>query len=88
MDCIYNSEIKPSYLNSCYQPIVFPQAGNNRSKFSAVDDNFLLLGLKHIGVQKDFEAIRDNWLPKKNINEIKHRIKNLTCRRAPTNVIK
>jgi hypothetical protein len=67
---------------------VFPQAGNNRSKFGSIDDNFLLMGLKSVGSQKDFEAIRDNWLPKKNVNEIKHRIKNLTCRRAPNNVIK
>lgn len=46
------------------------------------------MGLKSAGSQKDFEAIRNNWLPKKNVNEIKHRIKNLTCRRAPNNVIK
>lgn len=34
------------------------------------------------------ENIRDNWLPRKNIQEIKHRIKNLTCSRAPYNLIK
>ena len=70
------------------QPIVYPFCGNNRRKFSYVDDNFLFLALKQIGPSKDYEEIKENWLPKKNLNEIKHRIKNLTCRRAPDNFIK
>ena len=32
--------------------------------------------------------IRDNWLPKKEIHEIKHRFKNMTCQRAGDNMLK
>jgi hypothetical protein len=46
------------------------------------------MALKKLASYKEFEAIRDNWLPMKNCNEIKHRIKNLTCRRAQNNIIK
>ena len=53
-----------------------------------VDDNFLYLALKQQGNWKDLEAVRDNWLPRKQLNEIKHRIKNLTCLRAQDNIIK
>lgn len=77
-----------TYQNTCEQPIVFPYCGNNRRRFNYIDDNFLLLALKAFGSSKEFEAIRDNWLPMKNCNEIKHRIKNLTCRRSPDNMIK
>eukprot|EP00347_Sterkiella_histriomuscorum_P003024 403365884 len=72
------------------QPIPAPgpnQIHNNRRKFSYVDDNFLLLGLRQYGY-KEVEQIRDNWLPNKTTNEIKHRYKNLTCAKAPDNIIK
>jgi hypothetical protein len=32
--------------------------------------------------------IRQNWLPNKSSAEIKHRYKNLTCAKAPDNIIK
>lgn len=46
------------------------------------------MGLRQQGCWKNLESIRDSWLPRKSINELKHRIKNLTCRRAPDNLIK
>ncbi|CDW76055.1 UNKNOWN [Stylonychia lemnae] len=65
----------------------FNSSHNNRRKFSYVDDNFLLLGLRQYGY-KEVELIRNNWLPNKSSNEIKHRYKNLTCAKAPDNIIK
>ena len=60
---------------------------NNRRKFTHVDDNFLLLGLRQYGY-KEIELIKQNWLPNKTSNEIKHRYKNMTCAKAPDNIIK
>jgi hypothetical protein len=34
---------------------------NNRRKFTPVDDNFLLLGLRQFGY-KEVDMIRNNWL--------------------------
>jgi hypothetical protein len=45
------------------------------------------LGLRQYGY-KEVELIRNNWLPNKSTNEIKHRYKNLTCAKAPDNIIK
>lgn len=73
--------------NITEQPIIFMLSGNRR-KFSEVDDVHLLYGLRESGSLRDLESIRDNWLPRKKIQEIKHRIKNLTCSRAPYNVIR
>ena len=70
------------------QPIVFPYCGNNRRKFSFVDDCFLYVALRQLGTCKDLNSIHENWLSNKNVNEVKHRIKNLTCSRAPDNVIR
>ena len=36
----------------------------------------------------DLQTIRDNWLPKKSMSEIKHRFKNMTCIRAVDNLLK
>jgi hypothetical protein len=69
------------------QPIIFQFSGNRR-KFTQVDDTLMLFALRQSGNIRDMETIRDNWLPRKNIHEIKHRIKNLTCSRAPYNLIK
>ena len=52
-----------------------------------MDDNLLLLGLRQYGY-KEIELIRSNWLPYKSSNEIKHRYKNMTCAKAPNNLIK
>jgi len=60
---------------------------NNRRKFTVVDDNFLLLGLRQFGY-KEVEMIKNAWLPNKSTNEIKHRYKNLTCAKAQDNIIK
>jgi len=70
------------------QPIVFPYCGNNRRKFTFVDDCFLYVALRQLGTCKDLNSIHENWLSNKNVNEVKHRIKNLTCSRAPDNVIR
>ena len=53
-------------------------SNNNRRKFSRMDDNMMILGLQEFG-QKNMEQIRVHWLPRKTVNEIKHRYKNLTC---------
>ncbi|TNV87395.1 hypothetical protein FGO68_gene4584 [Halteria grandinella] len=60
---------------------------NNRRKFTLVDDNFLLLGLRQHGY-KQVASIRYDWLPRKTECEIKHRYKNLTCAKAADNLIK
>lgn len=76
------------YHNTCQQDIVFPYASNTRRKFTMVDDNFLLMAITTLGTPKDFESIQMNWLVHKTQSEIKHRLKNLTCLRAPDNIIK
>ena len=52
-----------------------------------MDDNMMILGLQEFG-QKNMEAIRIHWLPRKTVNEIKHRYKNLTCQRVHDNMVK
>jgi hypothetical protein len=59
-----------------------------RRKFSNVDDNFLLLAATEIWTRKDLDVVCQKWLPNKTSNEIKHRFKNLTCRRAATNELR
>ena len=39
-------------------------------------------------IDREFTEIRNNWLPKKEPLEIRHRIKNLTCGRATDNMIR
>jgi len=46
------------------------------------------MALMTLGTAKNFNSMKANWLPAKTIMEIRHRIKNLTCQRAPENVIK
>ena len=58
-----------------------------RRKFDSISDNLLLIGLKYHG-KKNIDAIQQLWLPSRSIEEIKHRIKNLTCQSAPDNIIK
>jgi hypothetical protein len=58
-----------------------------RKKFDQISDNLLLIALKHHG-KKNIEAIQQFWLPGRSLEEIKHRIKNLTCQSAPDNIIK
>jgi hypothetical protein len=58
-----------------------------RKKFNYVDDNLLLLGIYFHG-KKNYEIIKQLWLPQRSNEEIKHRIKNLVCQNAPLNIIK
>ena len=83
-----SKEYLPQMTSSTKQPLVFPYFGNNRRKFTYTDDTFLFLAMRAQGGIKYLDSIRDNWLPKKSTNEIKHRIKNLTCMRAPDNAIR
>jgi hypothetical protein len=74
--------------STCQQDVVFPYASNTRRKFSVVDDSCLLMAITSLGSPKDFESINMHWLMHKTQSEIKHRLKNLTCQRAPDNIIK
>ena len=58
-----------------------------RKKFNYVDDSLLLLGIYFHG-KKNYEVIKQLWLPNRSTEEIKHRIKNLVCQNAPLNIIK
>ena len=58
-----------------------------RKKFNYVDDSLLLLGIYFHG-KKNYEIIKQLWLPQRSTEEIKHRIKNLVCQNAPLNIIK
>ena len=60
---------------------------NNRRKFTYLDDNLLLVGLREYGY-KEMDQIKKQYLPSKTTNEIKHRYKNLTCAKADMNIIK
>ena len=85
---LQDMEYSPQIETSMRQPLVFPFYGNNRRKFSYIDDTFLFHAMREQGGIRYLDVIRDNWLPKKSTNEIKHRIKNLTCMRAPDNAIR
>jgi len=56
-------------------------------KFSDTEDALFLVALKAYG-HKNMDAVRQNWLVDKSIQEIKHRYKNLICSRAPETPIK
>ena len=58
-----------------------------RKKFNYIDDSLLLLGIYFHG-KKNYEIIKQLWLPQRSNEEIKHRIKNLVCQNAPLNIIK
>ena len=58
-----------------------------RKKFNFVDDSLLLLGIYFHG-KKNYEIIKQLWLPQRSSEEIRHRIKNLVCQNAPLNIIK
>jgi hypothetical protein len=61
--------------------------GKKRRKFDYIYDYLLMLGLTFHG-KKNIDLVQRLWLDTKSISEIKHRIKNLTCMKAPNNVIK
>jgi hypothetical protein len=58
-----------------------------RKKFDNINDNLLMIGLMHHG-KKNLELVQQLWVNSRNVQEIRHRIKNLTCKRAPDNIIK
>lgn len=61
--------------------------GRKRKKFDSIHDQMLMLGLMHHG-KKNIEIIQHLWVKSRSLQEIRHRIKNLTCKRAPENIIK
>jgi hypothetical protein len=58
-----------------------------RRKFDNVDDHLMMIGLLTHG-KKNIETVQQLWLDSKTPQEIRHRIKNLTCLKAPDNIIK
>lgn len=71
---------------------MLPELKNNflqkkRKKFDSIHDHLLMLGLMHHG-KKNLELVQQLWVNSRSLQEIKHRIKNLTCKRAPENIIK
>lgn len=61
--------------------------GKKRATFDKIYDNLLTIGL-HIFGKRNLETINKSILEDKSIQEIKHRIKNLTCQKASHNAIK
>jgi hypothetical protein len=61
--------------------------GKKRRKFDYIYDYLLMIGLTHHG-KRNIEIIQRLWLDSKSVPEIRHRIKNLTCHKAPNNIIK
>jgi hypothetical protein len=58
-----------------------------RRKFENVHDHLLMIGLLTHG-KKNIDTVQQLWLDSKTPQEIRHRIKNLTCFKAPDNIIK
>ena len=58
-----------------------------RPTFDKLHDNLLAIGINTFG-KKNIEAIQKYFLDNKKTQEIKHRIKNLTCQKASDNIIK
>ena len=58
-----------------------------RRKFDNIHDHLLMIGLLTHG-KKNIETVQQLWLESKTSQEIRHRIKNLTCFKAPDNIIK
>ena len=88
-----NSDKRYEEKNTYMQPIIFPYSQKNRRKFLQTDDVFLLMALKQYGTSNlnhviNYNLIRSNWLPHKSHQEIKHRYKNTTSKRAPANILK
>ena len=83
----YFSNIQYENNNNRNENENFSMKKKSRRKFDSIDDNLLLIGLKIHG-KKNINAIQQLWLPMRTVDEIKHRIKNLTCQNAPNNIIK
>ena len=77
---LINNKLLPITKNSINGSI-------SRRKFTLVDDYLLLIGLEEFGY-KEIQNVQKKWLAEKNVKEIKHRYKNLTCCKANENIIK
>jgi hypothetical protein len=76
------------FIQKLYIPIFLEDNGGASSfKFTAADDSLLLAGLQKFGT-KSLSLIQENFLPHKNIDEIRNRFKNLTRFKSPRNPIK
>ena len=89
-----NNNITANNNNNINNDIVNDENSNQnqkkkkmRKKFNYVDDSLLLLGIYFHG-KKNYDVIKQLWLPNRSTEEIKHRIKNLVCQNAPLNIIK
>ena len=57
-------------------------------------DYLLMLGLLNHGKKylkqklRNIDVIQKFWLDSRTVQEIKHRLKNLTCLKAPENIVK
>ena len=58
-----------------------------RKKFGNIHDHLLMIGLLTHG-KKNIELVQQLWLDSKTPQEIRHRIKNLSCLKASENVVK
>lgn len=93
--CDHSPESVNSFLINCplinvkYLPITKNSISNSvsRRKFTKIDDYLLQIGLEEYGY-KEIQSLQKKWLPEKNVKEIKHRYKNLTCSKANENIIK
>lgn len=82
-----NSEHKSVGNVISSQPTGGETLGKKRLHFDKIHDNLLNIGL-HIYGKHNLEFINKYWLESKTLQEIKHRIKNLTCNKASDNIIK
>ena len=58
-----------------------------RRKFGNIHDHLLMIGLLTHG-KRNIDLVQQLWLDSKTPQEIRHRIKNLSCLKASENVIK
>ena len=58
-----------------------------RKKFGNIHDHLLMIGLLTHG-KKNIDLVQQLWLDSKTPQEIRHRIKNLSCLKASENVVK
>lgn len=86
-DDMINSEHKSAGNIMSNQPTGGELLGKKRLHFDKIHDNLLNIGL-HIYGKHNLELINKYWLESKTLQEIKHRIKNLTCNKASDNIIK
>ena len=68
--------------------------GRKKKKFGYLHDYLLMVGLLNHGKkyitnkQRNIDIIQKFWLESRTVQEIKHRLKNLTCLKAQDNIVK